>query len=134
MTRRTATYFIASVCLAVLTGMASEPWDFPADFKFGSARDGHLSDVLERIRRGNNLPALAAVSMTSTGTVELAATGLRAVGFPERVAGGHQQLIHLPGSRSQQSGHKSSRFTSEKATKLDYNPPFRLQSTRRNPP
>jgi hypothetical protein len=29
----------------------------------------------------NNLPALAAVSMTSTGTIELSATGVRAVGF-----------------------------------------------------
>ena len=28
-------------------------------------------------------------------------------------------MIHLPGSRSHQSGHKSSRFASEKATKLD---------------
>jgi len=43
-------------------------------------------------------------------------------------ADGHQELIHLPGSRSYQSGHKSSRFTSEEATKLDsrldYKPPF----------
>jgi hypothetical protein len=115
-----------------------EAWELSPDFQFDVAGDGHLSEVLERIRKGSNLPALAAVSMTSTGVIELPATGLRAVGFLERVAGGHQQLIHLPGSRSQQSGHKSSRFTSEKATKLDskldYNPPFRLQSTRRNPP
>ena len=90
MTRRTATYFIACVGLGVWTGMASEPWDFPADFQFGAARDGHLSDVLERIRRGNNLPALAAVSMTSTGTIELAATGLRAVGFRDRVTDNDQ--------------------------------------------
>ena len=117
--------------------MVVEAWEYSPDFHFGVAGDGHLSEVLERIRKGKNLPALAAESMTSTGVIELAATGLRAVGFPERVAGGHQQLIHLPGSRSQQSGHKSSRFTSEKATKLDskldYNPPFRFQSTRRNP-
>lgn len=116
--------------------MVVEAWEYSPDFHFGVAGDGHLSEVLERIRKGKNLPALAAESMTSTGVIELAATGLRAVGFPERVAGGHQQLIHLPGSRSQ-SGHKSSRFTSEKATKLDskldYNPPFRFQSTRRNP-
>jgi len=85
MTRRTASYFIAGLCFGVWTGLASEAWDFPEDFQFGVARDGHLSDVLERIRRGHDVPALAAVSMTSTGTVELAATGLRAVGFPERL-------------------------------------------------
>ncbi|HWQ91085.1 MAG TPA: serine hydrolase domain-containing protein, partial [Clostridia bacterium] len=37
------------------------------------------------VRQAHNLPALAAVSMTSTGAVEFAATGLRAAGFPERV-------------------------------------------------
>jgi hypothetical protein len=88
-----------------------EAWEYSPDFHFGVAGDGHLSEVLERIRKGKNLPALAAESMTSTGVIE-------------------------PGSRSQ-SGHKSSRFTSEKATKLDskldYNPSFRFQSTRRNP-
>jgi CubicO group peptidase (beta-lactamase class C family) len=83
--RRTAAHFIAGVFLVALTGTAAEPWDFPADFRFGVARDGQLSEVLERIRRGHSLPALAAVSMTSTGTVELAATGLRAVGFRDRV-------------------------------------------------
>ncbi len=65
--------------------MCSEPWDLPADFQFGVARDGHLAETLERIRLGPNLPALAAISMTSTGSVELAATGLRAVRFRERV-------------------------------------------------
>jgi D-alanyl-D-alanine carboxypeptidase len=75
----------ACVGLVVITGLAADPWEFPANFKFGSVDDGRASEVLERIRRGNNVPALAAVSMTSTGMVELAATGLRAVGFPERV-------------------------------------------------
>jgi CubicO group peptidase (beta-lactamase class C family) len=65
--------------------MGAEPWSFPENFNFGAAHDGQISVVLERIRRGNNVPALAAVSMTSTGLVELGATGLRAMGFPERV-------------------------------------------------
>ena len=72
-------------CLAVTSGFGSEPWDFPAGFKFGTVRDAHLPDILERVRREHDLPALAAVSMTSTGMVELAAVGLRAVGFRERV-------------------------------------------------
>ena len=75
----------ACVGLVVITGLGAEPWDFPDHFKFGAAGDGHLTEVLERIRQGHNLPALAAVSMTSTGMVELAATGLRALGYRERV-------------------------------------------------
>lgn len=55
----------------------------------------------------------------------------------EGFAGGRQQLIRLPGSCRHQSNHKSSRFTYEKATKLDseldYKPPFPVRSTRRNP-
>lgn len=82
---KTALVLFTCVCTAVSTGLGSELWDFQDDFKFGSAGDGHLTEVLERIRQGHNLPALAAVSMTSTGMVELAATGLRAVGFRERV-------------------------------------------------
>jgi hypothetical protein len=75
----------ACVCLAVTAGFASEPWEFPAGFKFGRVRDARLPDILERVRREHDLPALAAVSVTSTGMVELAALGLRAVGFRERV-------------------------------------------------
>lgn len=75
----------AWVYLAASGGLRAEPWDFPDHFKFGAAGDGHLTEVLERIRQGHNLPALAAVSMTSTGMVELAATGLRALGYRERV-------------------------------------------------
>ena len=82
---RMALSVIACVCLNVPTGLRAEPWEFPDNFKFGAAHDGHASEVLERIRRGNQVPALAAVSMTSTGIVELAATGLRAAGFPEQV-------------------------------------------------
>ncbi len=85
MTRGTPIYFTACAYLVVLTCTASESWELPPNYQFGVARDGRLSAVLERIRQGNNLPALAAVSMTSTGTIELAATGLRAVGFPDRV-------------------------------------------------
>lgn len=84
MTRVMQIYFIA-VFFAGLSCMPLEAWELSSDFQFGVARDGHLSEVLERIRKGNNVPALAAVSMTSTGIIELAATGLRAVGFPERV-------------------------------------------------
>lgn len=75
----------ASVCLAVPAGLLAEPWEFPTDFRFGLARDGQGAKVLDRIRQGNQVPALAAVSMTSTGIVELAAVGFRAVGFPELV-------------------------------------------------
>ena len=71
--------------LAISSGLGAEQWDFPDDFKFGSPGDRHLTEVLERIRQGNNVPALAAVSMTSTGMVELVATGLRAAGYRERV-------------------------------------------------
>lgn len=72
-------------CLTVLSGSRAEQWDFPPDFKFGSVADGQLTKVLERIRAGCDLPALAAVSMTSTGMVELAAAGWRAAGHGERV-------------------------------------------------
>ena len=75
----------ACVWLAVTVGFASEPWHFPAGFKFGDARDARLPDILERVRREHDLPALAAVSVASTGMVELGAVGLRAVGFRERV-------------------------------------------------
>ena len=85
MNRRVAIYFFVCVYMPVLTGMASESWDFPTDFHFGLAADGRLTKILEQIRSAHNLPAVAAVSMTSTGIVELAATGLRAVGFSERV-------------------------------------------------
>jgi len=85
MTRRAFTHGLACLCLALLTGRAAEPWDFPADFQFGVVHDGRLAKVLERVRQEHHLPALAAVSMTSTGIVELAATGVRALGFRERV-------------------------------------------------
>ena len=81
----TKTFLVAFLSLAGQGCMVLEAWELSPDFQFGVARDGHLSEVLERIRKGNNVPALAAVSMTSTGIIELAATGLRAVGFPERV-------------------------------------------------
>lgn len=80
-----AIYFVAGICLAALASIAAEPWDFPADFRFGVAGDGLLPEIIERVRRAGDLPALAAVSMTSTGMVELVATGVRAEGFPERV-------------------------------------------------
>jgi CubicO group peptidase (beta-lactamase class C family) len=82
---RIAFSVIACVCLNVLTDLRAEPWDFPENFKYGSAHDGHASEILECILRGNQVPALAAVSMTSTSVVELVATGLRAVGSPEQV-------------------------------------------------
>jgi CubicO group peptidase (beta-lactamase class C family) len=76
---------LACGCLAVTSSYGSEPWDFPSGFKFGTVRDAHLPAILERVRREHDLPALAAVSMTSTGLVEMAAVGLRAVGFRDRV-------------------------------------------------
>ena len=85
MTRVTKTILLACLVLAGPSCVVVEAWELSSDFQFGVAGDGHLSEVLERIRQGNNLPASAAVSMTSTGVIELAATGLRAVGFPERV-------------------------------------------------
>ncbi|HWQ90353.1 MAG TPA: hypothetical protein VN673_01685, partial [Clostridia bacterium] len=48
-----AIYFIAGICLAALASIASEPWDFSADFRFGVAADGHLSEVLERVRQAH---------------------------------------------------------------------------------
>jgi CubicO group peptidase (beta-lactamase class C family) len=69
----------------VTSGFGSEPWDFPGGFKFGTVRDAHVPSILERVRREHDLPALAAVSTTSTGMVELAAVGVRAVGFRDRV-------------------------------------------------
>lgn len=69
-----------------MAGSGAEPWDFPAGFQFGKTNDRHLEETLECVREGNKVPALAAVSLTSTGTLELAATGVRAVGFPERVS------------------------------------------------
>lgn len=79
--------------LAASTAYGAEPWDFPEGFRFGTVGDGRLTEVIEHIRREHHLPALAAVSMTSTGLVELAASGLRAVGFPERVT--TNDLWHL---------------------------------------
>jgi len=61
------------------------PWALPMNFPAGVARDGHFNEVLELVRISNNVPALAAISLTSTGIIELAATGVRAAGFPERV-------------------------------------------------
>ena len=73
------------VFLTALIGATAGAWDFPDDYNFGVAGDDHLPEILERVRREHNLPALAAVSMSSTGMIELGATGVRAVGFPDRV-------------------------------------------------
>lgn len=64
---------------------SARPLALPADFVTGSAGDGVLTAALEQIRADNNLPALAAVSVTSAGIIEIAAVGVRAEGFPERV-------------------------------------------------
>ena len=57
----------------------------PAEFVTGKAGDPKLAEFLDKIRAGNPLSALSAVSMTSKSVVEMAAVGLRAEGFPERV-------------------------------------------------
>jgi CubicO group peptidase (beta-lactamase class C family) len=51
----------------------------------GTARDGHLRALLDSLRTSYALPALAAVSIHGDSVLEMAATGVRAVGFPERV-------------------------------------------------
>ncbi|MGO8837814.1 MAG: serine hydrolase [Limisphaerales bacterium] len=76
---------LASILLGGCGAKPPKSWVLPADFQVGVAGDGHLAEVLQRIRMENNLPALAAVAVTSTGIVELASTGVRAAGFPERV-------------------------------------------------
>ena len=81
---------LASILLAGCGAKPSNSWVLPAEFRAGVAGDGHLAEVLERIRAENNLPALAAVAMTSTGIVELASTGVRAVGYPELVTDNDQ--------------------------------------------
>lgn len=51
----------------------------------GIAGDGDLAVRLERLRREHNVPAIAAVCVSSNGVVEMAAVGFRAQGRPERV-------------------------------------------------
>lgn len=86
--RRRFRCFLPFIPLFLLTACErskAPPWALPPNFPAGVAGDEHLKDVLELVRSSNNVPALAAVSMTSTGIIELAATGVRAFGFPEKV-------------------------------------------------
>jgi CubicO group peptidase (beta-lactamase class C family) len=51
----------------------------------GTARDGQLNGLLDSLRAAYALPALAAMSIHGDSVLEMAAAGVRATGFPERV-------------------------------------------------
>ncbi|CEM15840.1 unnamed protein product [Vitrella brassicaformis CCMP3155] len=69
-----------------LPALAADPASrLPQDIDVGVAGDGGLQSVLEAIRTGRQLPALAAVSVHNGQVVEMAATGVRAIGYEEQV-------------------------------------------------
>lgn len=79
-----------SVAAVGRVAVVSAPWLFAAPTgaaqEPGRLGDGHLRTVLEQIRSDVGLPALAALALEGDSVIEIAATGVRAVGSPERAS------------------------------------------------
>ncbi len=77
---------IFTLMYALALWTAPPPRVLPESFETGSAGDMRLATALENVRAMNQLPALAAVSVTADGRViDIAVAGVRRFGHPQQV-------------------------------------------------